>query len=212
MFRKKRISISVVLLMFIFLKSSYADDLFSRMNKDLEHVGIKEFSKTISAPYKDELYHLSPNFKLGMGDTLVINLWGRMEEKYTLVIDKDGKILIPRIGPVYVMGNTLEEAKEKVANVLNQKYVNVKFDLGLGNVQNIRISVLGNVKQTGMFSINPFAKIIDGLIAAGGPTENGSLKNIKLLRNNKVAAVFDYYQFRSEERRVGKECRSRWSP
>lgn len=181
--------------MVVVVKTSYADELFYQFNKDLERVGITEFSKTISTPFKGEIYRLAPDFKLGAGDILIINLWGKLEDKYTLVVDKDGKILIPRIGSVYVVGNTLEEAKEKIKNALSQKYVNVQFDLSVGNVQDIRISVLGSVKKPGMFSISPFAKVVDGLINAGGPTESGSLKNVKLMRGNKVVNVFDYYQF-----------------
>lgn len=189
--KKLVIFVSIV----VVVKASYADELFYQFNKDLEQVGITEFSKTVSTPFKGEIYRLAPDFELGVGDTLIINLWGKLEDKYTLVIDKDGKILIPRIGSVYVVGNTLEEAKEKIKNGLSQKYVNVQFDLSLGNVQDIRVSVLGNVKKPGMFSVNPFAKVVDGLISAGGPTENGSLKSVKLIRGNKVVNVFDYYQF-----------------
>ncbi|MEW6088422.1 MAG: polysaccharide biosynthesis/export family protein [bacterium] len=188
-------NIILIILTVFFVKTSLADDLFYQFNRDLERVGNAEFAKAFSTPFKGEIYRLEPDFKLGVGDTLVINLWGKIEEKYTLVIDNDGKILIPRIGSVYVVGSVLEEVKEKIKNALNQKYVNVQFDLSLGNVQDIRISVLGSVRKPGMFSISPFARILDGLIITGGPAENGSLKNIRLVRGNKVIGIFDFYQF-----------------
>lgn len=177
------------------MRTTYADDLFYKFNADLEKVGLNEFSKTSSAPFKGEIYRLPKDFKLGVGDTLIINLWGKLEDKYTLVIDKDGKILISRVGSVYVIGITMDEAKKKIGDVLNQRYANVQFDVSLGNVQDIRISVLGNVNKPGMYAISPFAKILDALIVAGGPTGNGSLKNVRLIRDNKVIGLFDYYKF-----------------
>ena len=194
MFRKIKICI---ILMFVVFNAAYSQDkdAFLKFNYDLKNIGFEKFKNTVSTPFKGELYGVMKDFRLDIGNSLLLSLWGNIEEKYSVSIDREGKIRIPRVGPVKVFGMTLKEAEEKIRGALNKKYVNVQFDLSLTDVKYIRISVLGNVKNPGVYTISPFSKILDAIIIAGGPLENGSLRNIQLKRKNKLIVNMDYYEF-----------------
>lgn len=131
-------------------------------------------------------------YLVGPGDEVRILLWGRMNEKYTLVVDRDGKVTIPVVGPISVAGMTFEEMSKKIIDQAGQ-ITGTNVDVSMGSLRTIPIFVLGDVKRPGTYTISSLATITDALLLAGGPTEIGSMRRIELKRKDRLLVTFDLY-------------------
>jgi protein involved in polysaccharide export with SLBB domain len=131
-------------------------------------------------------------YLVGPGDEVRILLWGRMNEKYTLVVDRDGKITVPVIGPITVAGMTFEEMSKTIIDQAGQ-ITGTNVDVSMGSLRTIPIFILGDVKRPGSYTIGSLATITDALLLAGGPTEIGSMRRIELKRKDRLVVTFDLY-------------------
>lgn len=175
---------------------------FFRFNSDLRRIGYEEFT-SIAYPYLGtEVQRISTDYKLGLGDTVMIVLSGKIQDSYKLTIDQDGKIMLPLIGEIYLLGLSVEQSKNTIQNEVDKKYSNVKVGFNLASVQQIRISVLGNSRNPGIHLVSPFSRLVEGIAKAGGPTSQGTLINIKLLRDKREIVKFNVYDylFKAEEK------------
>lgn len=178
------------------LKENNKDDkLFLKVDTDLKRVGIEEIFNMATVNFEDSNYRLDPDFTLGVGDVLTIDFWGKIEATHKLTIDSYGNILIPMVGRVSVLGCTLKEATSIVERAVEQKYSNVKFDLSLSDVRDIRVSVLGNVNKPGVYALSPFSRITEAFISAGGPTAQGTITDIRLIRNKVIVSSLNIYDY-----------------
>jgi polysaccharide export outer membrane protein len=131
-------------------------------------------------------------YLVGPGDEVRILLWGRMNEKYNLVVDRDGKITVPVVGPITVAGMTFEEMSKKIIDQAGQ-ITGTNVDVSMGSLRTVPIFVLGDVKRPGTYTIGSLATITDALLLAGGPTEIGSMRRIELKRKDRLIVTFDLY-------------------
>ncbi|MBL6649639.1 MAG: SLBB domain-containing protein [Flavobacteriaceae bacterium] len=162
--------------------------------------------------FNDFSYDFSPqvniatpsNYQLGPGDGLIISLWGASQASYRLEIDREGKILIEGIGPVYLNGYTLLDAKGRIKNALSKIYKGlnskielekVNLDLSLSATRSVFVSIIGQVKAPGIYTLNGMSSPIHALYAAGGISSQGSYRNVQLVRKGKVIANIDLYQY-----------------
>ena len=132
------------------------------------------------------------SYELGPGDELSISIWGAAENEYTSKITREGYLKIERVGPVYLSGLSISEAKTKLKNVLskiysgiNSNYNKVFFDLTLLNSRSIIINITGSVIAPGTYTLSSLTNALNALSAAGGPNENGSFREIKIIRAGK---------------------------
>ncbi|NPU84339.1 MAG: hypothetical protein HPY65_07605 [Syntrophaceae bacterium] len=132
------------------------------------------------------------NYVVGPGDEVKILLWGRVNGQHNLVVDRDGKIMLPQIGPIFVAGMTFEEMSKKVI-AQAQQIVGASVDISMGSLKTIPIFVLGDVRRPGAYTIGSLATITDALLMAGGPTDIGSMRKIQLRRKGRIAGSFDLY-------------------
>ncbi|WP_417765070.1 SLBB domain-containing protein [Solitalea agri] len=140
------------------------------------------------------------NYQLGPGDQLILDIYGVSEANYQLTVSPEGSIRIPYIGPVTVSGLTIEQARKKISNQLASVYQGMKsgqtsVNITLGNIRSIKVVILGEVKLPGTFTLPSLATAFNALYSSGGPSANGSFRNIKIIRNNKVVSVIDVYDF-----------------
>lgn len=139
------------------------------------------------------------NYRLGPGDEVIIDIWGASEDNLREEISPDGTIVISHLGPVYLNGLTVAEANNKVKNVFAKKYAGIGNDtdisVTLGNVRSIQVDVMGEVETPGSFRISPFSNVFHALYNANGINDIGSLRNIKVMRNGKVVATVDFYDY-----------------
>ena len=142
------------------------------------------------------------DYQLGYGDELIIDIWGVSEMTYSEILSPDGSILIPGIGPIYLSGLTVDDAHKKLRKELSKIYAglsgnnpNVFLTVSIGNIRSIHVNLVGEVFVPGTYTLPSMATAFNALYASGGPTISGSLRNIKLIRNNKAIATIDFYQF-----------------
>ncbi len=147
------------------------------------------------------------NYVLGPDDELIVDINGYSEEHYNLTVNADGYVKINKIGNVYVAGLTIEEAQNRLIYKLSSIYIGLKkfkgrtdinglyASISLGNIRTIQVSVVGEAQFPGTYSVPSLSKVMNVLYLAGGPTENGSFRDVQLVRNNKVIAHLDLYEF-----------------
>lgn len=131
-------------------------------------------------------------YVVGPGDEVKILLWGRVNAQYNLIVDRDGRITIPQLGPVPVAGLTFEQMAANLIK-LTEQTVGANIDITMGSLKTIPIFVLGDVKRPGAYTIGSFATMTDALLLAGGPNEIGSMRKIQLRRKELVVTTFDLY-------------------
>ena len=121
-------------------------------------------------------------------------LSGSKELIFDLNVNLDGTILFPELGSIYVAGETFSDVKAKLRNLINQSYIGVEIDLSLKNLSAKKITIVGAVQSPGTYLVNPFSTISSALAYSGGVSEIGTLRNIKLIRNNGETFNFDLYK------------------
>ncbi|MBI3991148.1 MAG: polysaccharide export protein, partial [Candidatus Omnitrophica bacterium] len=132
---------------------------------------------------------------LGYGDTIIIDITGKISEHYEFEIDKEGKVSIPNIGAIYLWGKTFAEASNSIKSEFDKRYANIQTEVKLGKMRDITISVMGEVERPGAYSLTSLSTILHALYLTGGPTRSGSFRNIRLIRENKVKSTIDLYDY-----------------
>lgn len=139
------------------------------------------------------------DYQLGAGDEIIIDVWGASEQNYQLTISPEGSVVIPNIGPVYLNGLSMEKAEARIKSRLKSIYStlgnNTFAQVNLGKLRTISINVIGEVNRPGTYETSSFATAFNALYLAGGPSANGSFREIKIFRSGKLVANLDTYQF-----------------
>ena len=140
------------------------------------------------------------DYQLGPDDELIIDVYGSSESTNRLKISTEGTIRIPMVGPISVGGLTIEQAKKRILTQLSNIYSGISkgetfVNVTLGNIRSIKVTILGEVTTPGTYSLSSLSTVFNGLYVSGGPSENGSFRKIQVIRNNKVAATVDVYDF-----------------
>jgi len=142
------------------------------------------------------------SYEIGPGDELAISIWGAAQNEYTSKITREGYLKIERIGPVYLSGLTIAQAKDKLKDRLSKIYSGISsnfnkvfFDLTLLNSRSIVVNIAGNVVGPGTYTLSSLANPLNALYAAGGPNENGSYREIAIIRGGKEVHSIDLYDY-----------------
>ena len=135
------------------------------------------------------------NYILGPGDQVNIDIWGASQVSFIKTISPDGTITIENFGVIQIGGLNVNQAKSHLKSVLGTRYQDSKIDLTLGQTRTITISVIGEVKMPGTFTMSAFATVYNALYMAGGPNDIGTLRNVKVFRNGKLISTVDVYDF-----------------
>ena len=135
------------------------------------------------------------NYVLGPGDAVNVDIWGASQESVTETVSPDGTITIEGIGVIKLGGLSVSQAKAKLKRVLGPRYQGSSIELTLGQTRTITISVMGEVKVPGTYTMSAFATVYNALYMAGGPNEIGTLRNVKVYRKGKLLSNVDVYDF-----------------
>lgn len=151
------------------------------------------------------------NYILGSSDELTLTVSGLNEYNNTSTINREGNYELPHSGFVNIQGLTIEKAKAKIKNKLLMAYPalasgKTQLSISLGNVRNIRITIIGEAQSPGDYTVSALASFFNMLYLSGGPSDNGSLRKIELIRANKLIETIDFYQF-LQKGMVNKELR-----
>ncbi len=173
------------------IKSSQDDDINDLSNKKYGYNYFSSVPTTISAVGDLPL----PNdYKISLNDQFTVILSGSREDIFDLNVNLDGSILFPELGSISVVGETFQEVKNKLKNIIEQSYIGVQIDLSLKNLSAKKITIVGAVKTPGTYLVNPFSTISSALGYSGGISEIGTLRDIRLIRTNGETYSFDLYK------------------
>lgn len=142
------------------------------------------------------------NYILGTGDQLLIDIYGASQMRYDLRINSEGTVFIPNIGPINLGGLSVEAATSRLKSTLSNIFSglsgaspNTFLQFRLGNIRTIQVAMVGEVFAPGNYTLSSFSTVFNALYASGGVTENGSMRAIKVYRNNRLAVTVDVYDF-----------------
>jgi len=136
---------------------------------------------------------VGPDYVLGPGDSIAIDLWGGVSRRFYEVVDRQGRISLPEIGPVLVAGKSLADVQQSVQRTLRTQFRDVSADVSLARLRTIRVYVVGDVTRPGAYDIGSLSTPLNALFAAGGPTSRGSLRIVKHFRGNELVQEVDVY-------------------
>ena len=168
---------------------------------DLFHTENLTFAPNLNIPTPED-------YQLGPGDELIVDLWGATQQTLRLAVSAEGTIRPENLSPIYVNGLSIEQASDKIIHRLSQIYSGLNksashpptifYEISLGNIRTINVEIVGEVNQPGNYALSSLATVYTALHAAGGPSKNGTFRNIRLVRDNRLLSTIDIYQFLTE--------------
>jgi protein involved in polysaccharide export with SLBB domain len=161
-------------------KKIYGHDLFRNKNLTFEP------NMNIATP---------ENYRLGPGDAVYIDIYGASQKTIESTVSPDGSVVIEGFGPVYVAGMTVTQANSTIRKKLGSRYQSSDLRLTVGETRSIMVNVLGDVKLPGTYTLSAFASVFHALYMAGGVTDLGTLRNVKVYRNGQLLSVIDIYEY-----------------
>lgn len=135
------------------------------------------------------------NYRLGPGDAVFIDIYGASQKTIESTVSPDGTVTIEGYGPVQVSGLTVEEANARLRSTLGARYSSSKIRLTVGQTRSIMVNVMGEVENPGTYTLPAFATVFHALYMAGGTNDIGTLRNIKVYRNNRLVSTVDIYDY-----------------
>jgi protein involved in polysaccharide export with SLBB domain len=136
---------------------------------------------------------VGPEYVLGPGDGVSVDLWGGVSRRFYRVVDREGRLSLPEVGPLLVAGKSLAEVQESVQKTLRTQFRDVSADVSLSRLRAIRVYVVGDVVKPGAYDVGSLSTPLNALFAAGGPTGRGSLRILKHYRGNALVQDVDVY-------------------
>ena len=135
------------------------------------------------------------NYRLGPGDAVIIDIYGASQKSEQCTVSPDGDVVIEGYGPVAVSGLTVAQANARLRSTLGSRYSSSRIKLTVGQTRTIMVNVMGEVKLPGTYTLSAFATVFHALYMAGGTNDIGTLRNIKVYRNNRLVTVVDIYDY-----------------
>jgi protein involved in polysaccharide export with SLBB domain len=144
------------------------------------------------------------SYQLGPGDEVIITVWGETKLYYQLAVNREGNVLLPDVGPVGAYGYTIQQFREKLFQRMSLIYSGLKggtagasafLDVSLGKLRTIQVFVLGEVQRPGGYVLSSMSTTLHALYLAGGPSVNGSMRNVQVNRAGKSSITFDLYDY-----------------
>jgi len=136
---------------------------------------------------------VGPDYVVGPGDSLTIDLWGGISTKLVRIVDRQGRVTLPEAGPVLVSGRSLGEVQQAVQRAISTQYRGTSSDVSVSRLRTIRIYVVGEVEEPGAYDISSLSTALNALVGAGGVTPRGSLRSLKHMRGKQELEEIDAY-------------------
>lgn len=154
---------------------------------------------TRAGGFQPQMNQATPkNYILGAGDEVIIDIFGASQEQFRQVISPDGNVTIDGYGPIQLSGLSLESATRRLKQTLGSRYQSSQLALSIGQTRSINVQVMGEVDKPGSYRLSAFATPMNALYMAGGVSELGTVRDIKLYRNGKIVTTVDLYKYLME--------------
>ncbi|WP_445946093.1 SLBB domain-containing protein [Shewanella sp.] len=160
---------------------------------ELKRFGYDMFAgePTTFAPVSD--VPVPSDYKIGPGDVLKVQLYGKENQEYSLTVGRDGSVQFPELGPIQLSGMSFSEARESLQQRIKQQMIGIESNISMGELRSIRIFVAGDAYKPGSYTVSSLSTITQALFVAGGVNDIGSLRNIQVKRNGKLVGHLDLY-------------------
>ena len=167
----------------------------SVVSRNLTQFGYNVFRGSVSTFAPITNVPVGPDYVVGPGDSFRITLWGRVNEQYNVTLNRNGEIVLPEVGVLNVSGMTLERLEDYLQDQFSRKHADFKMAVTMSRLRAIVVYVVGEAMTPGSYTLSSLSTVMNALFAAGGPSKNGTLRNIQLLRNRKERVTIDFYDF-----------------
>ena len=162
------------------------------VERQLKQFGYDFFANTAQIAAVDSLPDIS-DYQVGPGDTLNLRVWGGVDLQLDLLVDRNGEVIIPKVGAVRLGGMSFEQARTTVNTALASYFRDFGMNLSMGRLRSIQVYVVGEVVNPGRYAVSSLGTVINALAAAGGPSRNGSLRTVRVNRGSKLVGQVDLY-------------------
>lgn len=168
--------------------------------QDLKSKGKKVFGRDIfnskNLSFEPQMNIATPqNYVLGPGDQLIIDIYGASQESSSLTVSPDGDVTVPDFGPIHVSGLSVASAQKRIRSKLGSYYQSSDIKVTVGQTRTIMVNVMGEVKVPGTYTLSAFATVFHALYMAGGISDLGTLRAIKVYRQGRLITTVDVYEF-----------------
>jgi protein involved in polysaccharide export with SLBB domain len=136
-----------------------------------------------------------PDYVLGPGDGLIVNIWGGQSNRLDRLIDRQGQISLPEAGTITINGLTIAQAQSAIQKALGTQFQGEHVEISLGRLRTVRVYVVGDVQRPGAYDVSSLSTPLSALYAAGGPTSRGSLRILRQYRGTQLVREIDLYDF-----------------
>lgn len=157
-----------------------------RFGADLLLPAVRDYALPSSAT-------VPPDYALSVGDIISISLTGSAEGSVSLVIDKDGKIFLPKVGSIALAGVRYRDLRDRISAAIGRQYRGYTVSVAVKDLRGITVYVTGFANNPGAYTVNSLSTLVNAVLAAGGPSSGGSLRSVKLYRNGRLVTDFDLY-------------------
>lgn len=134
------------------------------------------------------------NYVLGVGDQIRVQVWGQVNFSTETTIDRTGGIYLPQVGEVHLAGTSVSSLPSVLRDAVSHVFKNFHLTASVGRIRSIQVYVVGQARRPGVYTISSLSTLVDALFASGGPSPDGSMRNIEVRRDGKVVAHFDLYR------------------
>lgn len=134
-----------------------------------------------------------PDYVIGPGDQIGVQLYGKVNEYYQLEVNREGQVHFPELGPISVAGKSFREVREDLQSRIAEQMIGVKASISAGDLRSMRVFVLGDVRRPGSFTVSSLSTMTNALFVSGGVKKTGSLRKIQLKRDGRVVTTLDLY-------------------
>ena len=170
--------------------------LLQELEKDKKKVFGRDIFNKKNLTFEPNMNIATPrNYVLGPGDAVYIDIYGASQKTVSATVSPDGYITIDGFGPIHVSGLTIGQANARIKSNLGARYSSSKIQLSLGQTRTITVNVMGEVKKPGTYTLSAFASVFHALYMAGGPNDLGTLRNVKVYRDNHLVTTVDVYDY-----------------
>jgi protein involved in polysaccharide export with SLBB domain len=146
---------------------------------------------TTFAPLRE--VNVTPGYVLGPGDQLIIRIWGQVNFNAQVTVDRSGSVYLPQVGEIHVAGLPYEQVKSHIHDAVSRIFKSFELEVEMGQLRSIQVFVVGQARRPGTYTLSSLSTLVTALFATGGPSVQGSLRDIQLRRNGQTVTHFDLY-------------------
>ncbi len=177
-------------------ESPFTRQIEPELSVEIEPFGYALFQNApATSPVPGTQVPVASDYVLGPDDEFTVTVWGQVDGVYKIRVNREGEAIFPRIGALPVAGLPYGELRNYIGRAFSQQFKSTSISVAMGQLRSIQVFVVGEVQKPGAYTMGSLSTVLSALFAAGGPSKTGTLRDVRLMRNGKVVAQIDLYDF-----------------